>query len=150
MSANLIIRRSKTTEYDHIADLWFNSWMSTGLGHTSSVTRDDLRLRFETEQNWELFVAVKRSQVVGMIALKRDESKLDQLFIDPQHQRQGIGRLLVNAAKKRLPKGMWLKVHCQNSPAIRFYQSQGFELDSERSIDRANSADVFFRWDSTT
>ena len=150
MTANLTVRRPTNAEYDRIADLWFSSWLSTGLARTSSATRNELRLRLESEADWELYVAVKDEQIVGMLALKCNESKLDQLFVEPESQNQGIGRLLVNAAKVRLPQGIWLKVHRQNSIARRFYGSHGFEIDIDRSGKSVVSDDIFYRWNATT
>lgn len=91
-------------------------------------------------------MALFRGQIAGMVALNCGDSKLDQPFVAPEWQRQGIGRLLVNAAKEHLPKGMWLKSHRQNSDAVLFYQAQGFVLDLERSGGSDAPDDVFYRW----
>ncbi len=146
MSANLIIRQPLNSEFDCIADLWFGSWLSTGLGHTSGATRGDLRKRLEDEACWELLVAVRGGQIQGMVAFRHDISKLEQLFVHPECQRQGIGRHLMKAAKESLPSGMWLKVHRLNHNARRFYRSEGFVVDLERSGGVDAPEDVFYKW----
>ena len=53
------IRPAVAEEYDEIARVWMESWVSTGLGEASNFLLANLRarLRREIENGWSLFVA---------------------------------------------------------------------------------------------
>lgn len=56
--------------------------------------------------------------------------EIQQLYIDPRHQRRGIGRLLLDAviaeARKSRFSGVWLGVWEHAAWAINFYSKHGF------------------------
>ncbi|MDM7945327.1 MAG: GNAT family N-acetyltransferase [Oceanibaculum nanhaiense] len=71
----------------------------------------------------------------GMIAVVDGEAAgysagmgthLDQLFVHPRHQGQGIGSGLMRAALKRTPPVETLHVFAENAKARRFYAQCGF------------------------
>ena len=146
MTNDLTIRPASPHDYDSIADVWFDSWVSTGLGQTSDASRDDLRQRLETEDDWDLLVAIRHERLSGMLALKPRSAKLDQIFVHPEDKGQGIGRRLMREAKERLPDGMWLKAHRRNVNALRFYRSEGFIPDLERPYGDHGPDDIFLTW----
>ena len=73
--------------------------------------------------DWGL-VAEERNAVVGFAAAQGIH--LDQLFVDPDHQRLGIGATLLSAALQRTPPVLTLDVFEENRPARRFYERHGF------------------------
>lgn len=71
----------------------------------------------------------------GLIALSDGEAAgfaagmhthLDQLFVHPRHQGNGIGSGLMRAALKRTPPVETLHVFAENARARRFYAQFGF------------------------
>ena len=73
--------------------------------------------------DWGL-VAEVDGRAVGFIATCG--AYVDQLFIDPDHQRRGIGTALLTAALERVPPAAALTVFKDNRPARRFYERHGF------------------------
>lgn len=77
-------------------------------------------------------------KVLGFAAFHRviDQAELRNLAVDPQHQRQGIGRALLEDARKRLlesgAKRLFLEVRASNMPALGLYYSLGFGMHSRR------------------
>ena len=51
---------------------------------------------------------------------------VDQLFVDPDHQRRGLGRVLLGAVLARGLRPATLHVHAENRPARRLYEAYGF------------------------
>ncbi|CNL07566.1 ribosomal-protein-alanine N-acetyltransferase [Yersinia aldovae] len=65
-----------------------------------------------------------------------DEATLFNIAIDPQHQRQGYGRLLLEYVIEQLGTRdvftLWLEVRASNARAIALYESLGFNEVSVR------------------
>ena len=58
---------------------------------------------------------------------------INYLAVDPEHQRQGLGRRMMEEVEKRIralgsPK-INLQVRTSNTDVIRFYESIGYKLD---------------------
>ena len=91
------IRPARADEYDEIARVWMNSWVSTGLAEASNFLLAQLRARVprEVENGWSLFVADDRGTLAAMLALHLRKKYLDQLFVAPEYQGRGLGRTLL-------------------------------------------------------
>ena len=71
-------------------------------------------------------VAGNGSRLLGFAAVT--DLWLEQLYVDPDHQGQGVGRTLLEDAKRLRPGGLRLHVFTRNAPARRFYEAHGFGL----------------------
>lgn len=84
-------------------------------------------------------IASKRTTVMGAFVEEQlagyavfdcviDETSLQNISVDPNHQRKGIGRALVNSIFEVYPKAehVFLEVRVSNAPAISLYESLGF------------------------
>ena len=76
------------------------------------------------EWSWTL-AAFEADAMAGFIALRGRH--IDQLYVDPAHQRRGIGSLLLEQAIKSVPGRITLDVFEDNLGARAFYEKQGFE-----------------------
>lgn len=90
--------------------------------YSEDETRDWLAGKFR-EWDWG-FVAEDRT-VVGFVVTTG--TRLDLLFVDPDHQGFGIGTSLLSAALGKTPPVATLTVFEENAPARRFYERQGFQ-----------------------
>jgi ribosomal protein S18 acetylase RimI-like enzyme len=70
-------------------------------------------------------------ELVGLLVL--DAAFLDQLYVRPGAQRQGIGTALLDLAKALRPAGFDLWVFEVNRPAIAFYERSGLVLVEQTS-----------------
>lgn len=96
---------------------------------TSAITEDDYYPAIErTGRGW---VAVHDAQVVGFAVGNRETGNIWALFVDPDHEGRGLGRLLHDAMVAWLfSEGLsilWLSTD-PNSRARRFYESAGWTL----------------------
>ena len=74
---------------------------------------------------YSLYVAVENEKALGFVAFTEEE--LAWLYVDPDHQRKGIGRKLAQFALERMEPGeKTVEVLCGNEPAKRLYHSLGF------------------------
>jgi len=66
---------------------------------------------------------------VGVLAFSQSEDVawIDQLYLQPEFVRQGIGSALLNHALDRLPRPVHLWAFQENDRAIAFYEHHGFK-----------------------
>lgn len=60
---------------------------------------------------------------------------IEALFIDPEHHRQGGGKLLVSHAQSLAAGELEVDVNEQNETALRFYEAIGFSVVSRSPTD---------------
>jgi GNAT superfamily N-acetyltransferase len=84
--------------------------------------------------------------VVGLLVL--DAGWVDQLYVDPDHQGQGIGSRLLSVAKKRSPEGLQLWTFATNHRARDFYEQHGFVISdrTDGSHNEEKGPDILYRW----
>ena len=104
------------------------------------------KFKHELLNSWDFFIAELDNQIVGLLALKPDAKQLDQLFIAPARQGHGVGVQLLELAKQKLPKGMWLRTAELNKRAILFYSSAGFSVDRVEPRPEWDRNDVIMSW----
>jgi GNAT superfamily N-acetyltransferase len=143
-----IIRPARSDEYDEIARVWMNSWVSTGLAEASPFLLANLRARvpMEVEKGWSLYVADDGGTLAAMLALHMAERYLDQLFVAPEHQGHSLGRQLLAFTRSQLPGEIWLRCVRENEKAWRWYEREGFVFEKE-AIEPMNGFVMrYYRW----
>ena len=128
-----IIRPARSDEYDEIARVWMESWVSTGLAEASPFLLANLRARVrqEIEKGWSLYVADDGGTLGAMLALHMAERYLDQLFVAPDYQGHSLGRQLLAFTRSQLPDEIWLRCVRENEKAWRWYEREGFIFEKE-------------------
>ncbi len=118
------------------------------------------RLNYSRDQNLEYFrnviareyavwVAWSGRRIVGLLAL--GSGKIDQLFVDPDHQRKGVGSTLLRKAKALEPGGLTLFTHQRNTSARSFYERHGFRsVRFGVSPPPESEPDVLYVWDAAS
>ena len=101
-----------------------------------------------------IFFAIAGDAVVGTCALmqtKPNVFELTKMAVDPEAQGLGIGRRLVETAiaefERRKGKTLFLETNKRLAPAIRLYESTGFEHQAAGNKDsHYQRADVYMVW----
>ncbi len=87
--------------------------------------------------------------LVGFIAFREDW--IDQLYVLPHRQNQGVGTALLGIARAAWPRlSLW--TFQRNAPARRFYEANGFVVveETDGGGNEEREPDVLYRWDSAT
>jgi len=102
----------------------------------------------------EVFFALLGDVVVGTCALKNEDDdslELTKMAVDDRYQGLGIGRRLIEAAidefTRRGSKTLFLETNSKLAPAVKLYESVGFEHQSTvRPDSHYQRANVYMVW----
>ena len=130
-----VIRPARADEYDEIARVWMESWVSTGLEDASNFLLATLRARVpqEVEKGWSLFVADDGGTLAAMLALHLPKRYLDQLFVAPQFQGRSLGRRLLAFTRTHLHDEIFLRCVRENEKAWHWYERKALFSSRNRS-----------------
>jgi ribosomal protein S18 acetylase RimI-like enzyme len=143
-----IIRPARSDEYDQIARVWMDSWVSTGLEDASDSLLKKLRTRvsIEVENGWSLYVADDDGRLAAMLAMRLPDCYLDMLFVAPEYQGDGLGRRLLTFTRHHLPDEIWLRCVRENEKAWRWYEREGFVFEKEQVEPAMGRMMKYYRW----
>jgi ribosomal protein S18 acetylase RimI-like enzyme len=148
MASDPVIRAARPDEYDEVARIWMESWVSTGLDTASEALLINLRSRVyqEVESGWSLFVADDGSRLAAMLAISLPKMYLDMLFVAPEYQGRSIGRQLLAFTRTLLPDEIWLRCVRENDKAWRWYEREGFVFEREAMEPAIGRMMKYYRW----
>lgn len=150
MSDLVAIRPATPGDSDAVADVFLASFHATydfPLAHTD----DEVRrwIRDDVIPSGRTWVATDGDRVVGMMVVGPGE--LDQLYVAPDRLGGGIGRALLDHAKRLSPDGLTLYTFQVNARARRFYERNGFveEWQGDGSANEEGQPDLRYAWRPT-
>ena len=148
MTSSPIIRPARPDEYDEVARIWMESWVSTGLDTVSEALLTKLRERVtrEVENGWSLFVADDGGRLAAMLAIQISKRCLDQIFVAPECQGRSLGRQLLAFTRTQLPDEISLRCARQNEKAWRWYEREGFMFEREDISPENGLTMKCYRW----
>jgi ribosomal protein S18 acetylase RimI-like enzyme len=148
LSMPIVIRPARPDEYDEVARVWMESWVTTGLDTASPslLTALRARVRFEIDNGWSLYVADDGGTLAAMLALQVSDHYLDQLFVAPQYQGQHLGRQLLAFTRAQMPEEIWLRCVGENEKAWRWYERERFVFEKETFEPRSGFMMKYYRW----
>ena len=99
-------------------------------------------------KNAQIWVAASPDYPVGFMAMNEDF--VDQLYIHPRAQRQGVGVALLTLAKELSPQHVWLYTLQVNTNARAFYEKNGFKAEKFGiSPPPESEPDIEYHWRPT-
>ncbi len=142
------ITKAKPDDAEGIQNVFYNTWLATYPNEEHGVTLEDLKYRHRNmfipeNLEWrrkliedlnenELFLVARTGEkIVGVSYFKIEEDKnmVQAMYILPEYQGKGIGKMFWAEAKKFFDpeKDIYVEVVEYNTNAINFYKSLGFE-----------------------
>jgi GNAT superfamily N-acetyltransferase len=94
---------------------------------------------------WAEVAVDDHGQVVGVVAVRPSDGHLSSLFVDPPLQGQGLGVTLLDRAEQHLRRlgHERATLNClADSPALRFYDRNGWERSGEQGHFEAFNMDT--------
>jgi ribosomal protein S18 acetylase RimI-like enzyme len=106
--------------------------LTEALKHMAELPDDFLSFYYSTEK---FYFANENHRTVGILNFNPSKGLISNVGVNPLYRGKGIGRQIVLFGLDQLRKSgcneAYLRVHVDNSPAIRLYESLGF-VKSER------------------
>ncbi|MCK9378872.1 MAG: GNAT family N-acetyltransferase [Candidatus Moranbacteria bacterium] len=144
-----MIKVQKPTKEDikGIQQVFYKTWLATYPNEEVGVTREDIKERFKYSLSEnalskraneildksldQLFIVAKdEAFVVGVCKVKKNKNynELEAIYVLPDYQGKGIGKILWNSAKGFFgnKQNIIVSVATYNQQAINFYQKIGF------------------------
>ena len=142
------LRKAHDDDRDRIAEIWHASASLPGVGPPDMPSYDQLRARVDGELGlgWVVTVAQGEDGLIGFVAIKPAQRYLAELFVCPRHLGGGVGKALLDHAKRAMPKGFALFTTSTNARARRFYEREGLVLDREGPHPRSGHPVSHYRW----
>lgn len=129
----VVIRDQTAADLNAIVELWIAAW-TAGMPEIDFEARRDWFTRHLGQAQAagaRVLVATIDDAIVGFVLIDPAKGYLDQIAVDPDRSEEGIGTMLLGAAKRLSPQGIDLHVNTTNHPAIRFYEKNGFAITGE-------------------
>lgn len=130
---NRSIRQAQLSDVEAVSDIYRRSSLSND-GDAASLIANPEALVFDDAAIHEqrTRVAVDEGRIVGFAttSLVGDVTELDDLFVDPDWMRRGVGRDLVLDAAAVASASQTIRVEVTANPhALDFYDNVGFVID---------------------
>lgn len=134
-----MIRAAKVADIQSIQQVAVATWRHTYKGLLPPKLQQQFlafdynyRQLYKRITSTPFFVAELDGHIVGFAHfLNEQRPELEALYVLPTAQQQGIGRALIGAGITDLQlKSLHVRVLQSNTPAIRFYERQGFHYVS--------------------
>jgi len=143
----IIITKPKIEDVKQIQDVFYFTWLATYPDEEIGITREDVEERYKNRfsekaiekrkndisnknKNRLFLVAKDEKKVVGVCRLLNDKNfnDLEAIYVLPEYQGRGIGRMFWEEAKKfwNLENDIIVRVATYNKNAIEFYIKLGF------------------------
>ncbi len=142
------LRRAEKDDAGAIAELWWRT-RKASVPLIPAPVHDEGDVRKWVEEvlipSGGTWVAERCSDVVAMMTVAG--SDIDQLYVAPDHQHQGLGTLLVELARELSPGELSLWTFRSNDRARRFYEARGFAVvDASDGDNEEGAPDLRYRW----
>lgn len=139
-----MIRPYHPTDSDAVLDLWLKASILAHDFVPESFWRDQLPAMRELYlPQAETLVLEEKGQVLGFASLH--EQRLAALFVSPDAQGRGLGRRLLDEAKRRRDS-LELGVYRANAGAVAFYRAGGFVTLNETRDPHTGQPELTMRW----
>ncbi|MBW4444634.1 MAG: GNAT family N-acetyltransferase [Plectolyngbya sp. WJT66-NPBG17] len=142
------IRAYRSSDLATLVALWYHTWHQTFpyLQHPYPFSAWEEQFREHLAIHGIVWLAEVEGNIAGFIIVIPNRQRVDQLFVDAQHQSQGIGALLLDRAKAICPQGLTLCTLQENIRARSFYERHGFKAGKQSVNPFNQQPNIEYRW----
>ena len=149
VAPGIVVRRGSYLEAPALADVWLRSFRAVydfPPAHSDEETHEWMQGVVASDAETWVAVHAASGRIVGFMIL--DEDRIEQLYLEPDWLRRGIGSVLVDLAKERSPGGLSLYTFEANAGARAFYERHGFVdvWHGDGSANEERQPDLRYEW----
>lgn len=142
------LRLYRPDDLETVVQLWYRSWHHNfpDFQHPWPFAQWRERFQEKVAANESIWIAENAGKIVGFFVLREGDGYLDQIFVAPETQHQGVGTILLNKAKQLAPGGIYLDTLQRNASARRFYERHGFVAGRTGINPNNGQPNIEYRW----
>lgn len=138
-----MIRDLRKADINKVADIWLDTNIKAHYFISAQYWESNFELVKELLLQATVYVYEDKQGIQGFIGLS--DEYIEGIFVSAAMQSQGIGKILLNYAKRGRDK-LRLNVYQKNTKAISFYQREGFEIQSSGIDEATGERDYVMAW----
>jgi len=146
---SVLLRAYRDEDFDIVTRLWrrarLQAFPDFEARHAHTYAEDRDYFRDKILPGNQVFVAELDGRLAGFMAQRGDF--IDQLYVDPDFQRRGLGTAFLALARRLSPASLYLYTLQVNSGGRHFYEKSGFHIAKLGvSPPPESEPDVQYRW----
>ena len=138
-----MIRVLQEADIDRVAEIWLDSNLKAHHFIPAQYWKSNFGLVKEMLSQAEVYVYENDRNIQGFTGLNGEY--IEGIFVSEAMQSQSIGKILLNYVKNTRSK-LILNVYQKNTPAISFYQREGFEIQYSGLDEATGEKDYVMVW----
>lgn len=138
-----MIREFNNKDLDDVMKIWLDTNTNAHDFIPKSYWQDNYEEVRRMLPDAEIFIYENNEAIQGFIGLMDDY--IAGIFIDSGCQSQGIGKALLDQAKK-VHSNLSLQVYKNNEGAVRFYVREGFNPILEQIDENTDETELVMTW----
>ncbi|WP_330959635.1 GNAT family N-acetyltransferase [Photobacterium sp. 53610] len=144
---NITIDELEAGDVIAVTELWRMSMQrATGIPPLHSFESQAYFLKEILAKTYVLYVARNEKSRIPVAFMAANDQEISQLYVHPDSQSLGIGRQLLNLAKKNAKGSLKLRTFEVNVNARNFYERHGFVAIGGDSENEEGMPDILYEW----
>lgn len=141
--SDMLLRKMQNDDIEQVMQIWLKTNIQTHHYIDESYWKVQYGSVRQMIPESEIYVCEKSGLITGFIGLSGNY--IAGLFVASVFQSQGIGKKLLDYVKKLKPD-LVLQVYQKNRNAVRFYQREGFVIESETTDENTGEQEYIMSW----
>lgn len=138
-----MIRSFRQEDIDIVMEIWLNTNVTAHWFVPEKYWQDNATAVKEMLPQSELYVYEEQARIQGFVGLMDDY--IAGIFVSEKSQSKGIGKQLLEYIKGKKSQ-LTLSVYEKNRGAVKFYQREGFCIQSENVDENTGEQEYFMIW----
>ena len=141
--SDMLLRKMQNDDIEQVMQIWLKTNIQTHHYIDESYWKVQYGSVRQMIPESEIYVCEKSELITGFIGLSGNY--IAGLFVASVFQSQGIGKKLLDYVKELKPE-LSLQVYQKNRNAVRFYQREGFVIESETTDENTGEREYIMNW----